>query len=372
MQNNEYLSLLPHQQMQAWFDAAPQASYLIGTDEIIFRVNNLGKEYAKNYGLKSNNFENLSHLVIAEVFHLTNAEEYFLKAMNSQKVSLKHKIQQKYVGEVWLEIEYIPLINVENKITGVALAVQDITIRKKAKAKILVQKNELEELNRVKDRLFSVISHDFRSPLASLRSFFNLLKVQNLETNQIQNILQKIDIQLATTTDFLDNILFWTKSQMNGLQLNSKNLLLKNIINNVTNLLMYNLQEKNIEIENNIAENNAVFADSNTLHLVLRNLIGNAIKFTPQNGIIKLHSKIENNMVHIAIEDNGIGITADDKTKLFQMGKYSKRGTDQETGHGFGLWICKDFIEKNNGTIWVESQINQGSTFWFTLPLENQ
>ncbi|TAE70339.1 MAG: PAS domain-containing sensor histidine kinase [Bacteroidetes bacterium] len=371
MQNNEYISLLPHQQMQAWFDAAPQASYLIGTNGEVFRVNNLGKEYAKNYGLKTDTWENIDHLKFAEIFHLSNANEYFSKASNGQKISFEHKIQQKYVGEVWLEIEYIPLIGNENNITGIALTVQDITLRKKAKAKILAQKNQLEELNRVKDRLFSVISHDFRSPLASLRSFFNLLKVQDLETNQIQNILQKIDIQLATTTDFLDNILFWTKSQMNGLQLEAKNLALKNIVDNIFNLLMYNLQEKNIIVENLIDNNDIVYADLNTLQLVLRNLVGNAIKFTPQNGTIKVYSKLTNNMVHIAVEDNGIGITPEDKEKLFQMGKYSKKGTNQETGSGFGLWICKDFIEKNNGTIWVESELNQGSIFWFTLPLEN-
>ncbi|TAE48574.1 MAG: sensor histidine kinase, partial [Cytophagales bacterium] len=200
--------------------------------------------------------------------------------------------------------------------------------------------------------------------------FFNLLKIQDIDPKQIQYILQKIDIQLATTTDFLDNILFWTKSQMNGLQLERKELSLKDIVNNVANLLLYNSQEKNIEIQNLIQEDNVVLADLNTLHLVLRNLIGNSVKFTPQNGTIKVYSKIENDMVHIAVQDNGVGIREEEKEKLFLMGKYSKKGTEQETGHGFGLWICKDFIEKNNGTIWIESQVNQGTIFWFTLPLK--
>lgn len=369
MQNNNSLTLLTNQ-MQAWFDAAPQASYLIDMNGMIFRVNNLGKEYAQNYGFRTPVWENIPHLAMTEFFKISNAKEYFEEASNGKKISFEHKIQQKYVGEVWLEIEYIPLIDTTQKITGITLTVQDITIRKKAKAKILAQKNELQELNKVKDRLFSVISHDFRSPLAALRSFFNLLKIQDIDPKQIQYILQKIDIQLATTTDFLDNILFWTKSQMNGLQLERKELSLKDIVNNVANLLLYNSQEKNIEIQNLIQEDNVVLADLNTLHLVLRNLIGNSVKFTPQNGTIKIHSKIKNDMVHIAVEDNGVGIREEEREKLFLMGKYSKKGTEQETGHGFGLWICKDFIEKNNGTIWVESQVNQGTVFWFTLPLK--
>lgn len=369
MQNNNSFTLLTNQ-MQAWFDAAPQASYLIDMNGMIFRVNNLGKEYAQNYGFRTPIWENIPHLAMTEFFKISNAKEYFEEASNGKKISFEHKIQQKYVGEVWLEIEYIPLIDTTQKITGITLTVQDITIRKKAKAKILAQKNELQELNKVKDRLFSVISHDFRSPLAALRSFFNLLKIQDIDPKQIQYILQKIDIQLATTTDFLDNILFWTKSQMNGLQLERKELSLKDIVNNVANLLLYNSQEKNIEIQNLIQEDNVVLADLNTLHLILRNLIGNSVKFTPQNGTIKVYSKIENDMVHIAVQDNGVGIREEEKEKLFLMGKYSKKGTEQETGHGFGLWICKDFIEKNNGTIWIESQVNQGTIFWFTLPLK--
>jgi signal transduction histidine kinase len=198
-----------------------------------------------------------------------------------------------------------------------------------------------------------------------------LLKVYEISPEKTKEILNQIDIQLTTTSEFLDNILFWTKSQMKGLQLNFEILNLSDILADVINLVQNTLIQKNILFTNHTAQNIKIFADSQTLHVILRNLIMNAIKFTNVGGHIEIITEIKKEEVNIGIKDSGIGISEETQKTLFQIGKYFAKGTSNETGHGLGLWICKDFIEKNNGKIWLESQINQGSTFWFSLPTKN-
>jgi two-component system, sensor histidine kinase and response regulator len=200
------------------------------------------------------------------------------------------------------------------------------------------QKKELEELNGIKDKLFSIISHEFRSPLNSLKGTLALLKLGALSDEELNVISKELTDKINSTSIFLDNLLNWAKSQMQGI--NPK----------PASLDLYEL------------------ADPNMLNLILRNLISNAIKFSMRGGIIRVQTITENGMNTISVSDSGIGMTEENIKMLFQVQTFTTRGTANERGTGLGLYISKNFIESNGGEIWVESEEGKGSVFNFTVP----
>ncbi len=227
---------------------------------------------------------------------------------------------------------------------------------------------ELEQLNQVKDKFFSIISHDLRSPMNALAGTLDLLEQKNITPDEFQNLSKNLRVQFNHTRTLINNLLDWTLLQMDKLKIQPEKV---NIHQKVDDsfVALQTLYPKNITMENRTDKNIAAFADRNILNLVLRNLILNAIKFTEIGGRIWVESENRDNEIVISVSDNGIGIKPEVKETLFEKTSgYSTRGTANEKGTGLGLILCKEFVEKNGGRIWLESEMGKGTTFYFTLP----
>jgi two-component system sensor histidine kinase/response regulator len=241
-----------------------------------------------------------------------------------------------------------------------------------SKRKIQNQAKELAEINGFKDKLFSIIGHDLRSPLSSLKLTLDLI-ISGLINYKDDDFIDTIE-NLSKSTDeafvLLENLLGWAKSQSGIIDVVPETLDLKELSESVQRLLKLNLKNKSINFIISIDENHKVFADNQMIKTVLRNLISNAIKFTPNEGTISVSSEIEGDKIKVLVNDSGVGIPAENLSKLFNANTPVKTyGTNNEAGSGLGLILCKDFVERNGGLLHVESEEGKGSTFIFTLPL---
>ena len=244
----------------------------------------------------------------------------------------------------------------------------------KMNEEIQTQRDDLRQLNKTKDKLFSIIAHDLKNPFNSIIGFTELMIENSSEYSEEKRLKFLKIIKGSTSKAFslLDNLLIWANSQSGNLDFNPQKINLKQIVSDVISLLEIQAINKDIKILNSVSNNLFVEADKNMLDTILRNLISNAIKFTEIRGEIQISSSTNSNFVEIKVKDNGIGISQGDIDNLFRIEvKHSNIGTANEQGSGLGLILCKDFVEKNNGNLWVESTINEGSEFKFTLPVVN-
>lgn len=258
-------------------------------------------------------------------------------------------------------------IDSDNKKYLVGL-IHDITERKKAE-------NALKELVATKDKLFSIIAHDLRSPFNSIIGFSELL-IENSNDILLEDSEQYIKIinsVAKNTLVLLDNLLNWAKSQTGQLSVHPEKILFSAVVQEIITLSKASAKNKSITLDYYCANQNLeVYVDVNMLNTVLRNLISNAIKFTNTGGHVKVNATLKQDHVEITISDNGIGINKEKCAELFSIATNTTTlGTANENGSGLGLVLCKEFIEKNNGNIWVESEEKKGSNFIFTLPIYN-
>lgn len=253
---------------------------------------------------------------------------------------------------------------------------------KKAKKTISLQNKELEthreqlkDLNASKDKFFSIIAHDLRNPIAG---FLNLTEIlssnfeifSESESKKFIDVMNQASIQLY---NLLENLLQWSKSQTNSISHKPKYISVKKMAENTIDTLMVNIENKNLKINFNINEKLVAFVDENMITTVIRNLISNAIKFSHPDGKITLRGIQKDDLIELSVIDNGIGIKKEDQEKLFRIDQnVTTIGTSKERGTGLGLILCKEFVEKNNGKIWMESDLNKGSTFMFTIPRKDK
>ncbi len=231
---------------------------------------------------------------------------------------------------------------------------------------------QLSVLNSTKDRFFSIIAHDLRNPFHTVSGFAEILikDYKTLSYEKIDRFLKLIFTSSINGNKLLENLLQWSRSQTGRIAYDPVNLNLSTIIQEVINLLDGDALHKNISLQPIIDHSLTVLADENMVKTILRNLISNAIKFTPNNGSIFIKTTSMQNEVEVTIEDTGVGIPTDTLPRLFQIDKaITTKGTAQEPGTGLGLLLCKEFIEKHNGKIWIKSEVGKGSKFRFTLPL---
>jgi two-component system, sensor histidine kinase and response regulator len=233
---------------------------------------------------------------------------------------------------------------------------------------------QLKDLNATKDKFFSIIAHDLKNPFNTLMGFTELL-LDNLDDYTTDKLREFIGILHETSKQsyaLLENLLEWSRSQTGTIQLNKEVLNIYDIAEENVNLLLNQAAKKRIQLGNDLNPSDKVFADANMIRTVIRNLISNAIKYTLENGRVTISSEKDNDKLIIAIKDTGLGIKPENKEKLFRIDlNYTTRGTADEGGTGLGLILCREFINKNGGEIWVESVFGEGSTFKFTLPLKN-
>ncbi len=232
-----------------------------------------------------------------------------------------------------------------------------------------MQKKELSDLNSLKNKLFSVISHDLKSPLYALRNLFQNIHTYNLPAREVKLMVPDVLNDLNYTIGLMENLLQWSKSQMQADGVRAQEINLSQLIDDVVKLLRLQAEAKKVCLESQVQEPIHVYADKDMIHLVLRNLVSNAIKFTPSNGHITIGINQLSYFVEVYVEDTGTGISEEALRKINEGNFYTTRGTASESGTGLGLMLCKEFLTKNGGQMQIESKPGQGSTFSFTLPL---
>jgi signal transduction histidine kinase len=234
--------------------------------------------------------------------------------------------------------------------------------------------NQLEALNDKKDKFFSIISHDLKSPIGALIQLGYILQKTHTDIpiHEREELIQTISNSAKKTYNLLENLLLWSRTETGKLLPEPMKFDLRVSIEETLDLLRHNIAQKKIQVVVDLKDNIKVYADKNMVSTVFRNLISNAIKFVHENGTISISSKmnIANHNVMIRICDNGVGIDPEVLPKLFDLdSKYSTKGTQNEKGAGLGLKLCNEFITKNKGKIEVESELGNGSTFKIELPL---
>lgn len=236
------------------------------------------------------------------------------------------------------------------------------------------QKEKLEGLNRLKDKLFSILAHDLKTPFQSILGFSDLIKTDynDLDDQEIREYIDLINDSAHSYYELLENLLKWSRSQTGGLSYEPLNINLEQLANKSLDLNKQKLDQKGISVYNNIPANFQAFADESMLYSVIHNLFGNAIKFTPPKGNIEFGCERKEDHLIMSIKDTGVGIPENIQKTLFTVGEtISRPGTNGEPGTGLGLLICKEFISKNKGNIWFESSSEKGTTFYFTLPVSS-
>lgn len=248
--------------------------------------------------------------------------------------------------------------------------------RAKANSLLISQKQELQEANAVKSKLFSVISHDLRSPLTSMHGLLQIMKNNDdVDEGALKEFVKHANAVTSNAVNLLDNLLYWSASQMKRAIPKYSAVNLSEVVQEIQELIEPLLQTKHIHFINAVNTSHTAYADASDVNLVLRNLVSNAIKFTPAGGRITVSSREkEDGTTEISVIDTGVGISESVRLKLFTHEQSTLKGTDNEKGTGLGLILCKEFVERNGGKIWVGPETGQGCIFCFTLrrhPAEN-
>jgi len=239
------------------------------------------------------------------------------------------------------------------------------------KEKVEESELQLKELNATKDKFFSILAHDLKNPFSNLYSMSELISVnyENMDEEDKILTLQKINKSAEFIYNLLDNLLTWSKSQRGRIDYNPGIFNLSTLVQVNMNLHRIHAENKGVILESEVQDEIMAFGDREMINTVLRNLVNNAVKFTAKGGSVMVGVQENEGMLQLTVKDQGIGISAENIQKLFHIDlKFKTKGTGGETGTGLGLILCKDFVEKNGGRIWCESQEGSGSSFYFTVP----
>lgn len=248
---------------------------------------------------------------------------------------------------------------------------EELLIRVKTHLDLKEAREKLIELNATKDKFFRIIAHDLKSPFNSIIGLTDLImkRTEDFSPDKIKEFMGLLHSTSTTTYKLLENLLTWARSQSGAIPYSPEKMSLKYVVLDNITLLNNSAKNKGISLIEQIDDTEMVFADRNMITTVVRNLLSNAIKFTPENGIIKVNSIHSDNEMIISVEDNGVGMSLKNQNKLFRIDMHhTTQGTNDEKGTGLGLILCKEFIDKHNGRIWVESEVGKGSTFKFSIP----
>ncbi|MDZ7659611.1 HAMP domain-containing sensor histidine kinase [Fodinibius sp.] len=227
---------------------------------------------------------------------------------------------------------------------------------------------ELEELNKVKNKMMAIIAHDLRSPMTSMQGIFYLLKDEDLQMEEIREIASNLEVTVQQNINMMDNLLSWANSQMRGLEIDVESVSAFDIVEEIFENCSFQAEHKSLKLVNNVDPKLTVKADVNLFKLIIRNLVNNAIKFSHEGDTVTVSAEEVSEEVVFKVKDTGIGIPKDQQDSIFSFQGHSRSGTNNENGSGLGLQLCKEFVEKQNGTIDLESTEGEGSTFYVSLP----
>jgi two-component system sensor histidine kinase/response regulator len=249
---------------------------------------------------------------------------------------------------------------------------QKTLLQEQTLSKLNAANEELLKANQDKDKFLKILAHDLKNPMFAISGFSDLLikNFRKYDESTIEKQLGIINTTTKKTYDLLEELLLWTRSQSGKIPFEPRTVQLKKVCDDVLSLLNESAATKQIEIISEIDAGLELHADVDMLRTILRNLISNAIKFTHENGQIILRAEQQDTDMIITVSDNGIGMSQEVVSKLWQIAElYTSPGTKGEKGTGLGLMLCKEFVEKHNGRIWVESEVGKGSDFKIALPV---
>jgi signal transduction histidine kinase len=274
--------------------------------------------------------------------------------------------------KVYLEADIL-FLN-DNKINNdfTIIKLQDLTSFREDAIRTKEQSAELEQLNQLKDRIFSIIAHDLRGPLVNLSEVLKMIANDQITTEEFKTLSPTLSKDIIYTTDLLENILHWSRSQLKGFGIKKEFFNLRNLIINEINYHLPAATSKQIQIIHDVFPSEMVYADILMIQIVMRNIINNAIKFCHKDCEIHITAAYQREgMMLVCIQDTGVGIPAHLVDKLFKDENITTRGTFNEKGTGLGLMVCKDFMKRNDGDITVSSKEGHGAKFCITIPTAN-
>jgi PAS domain S-box-containing protein len=372
--NEAYVFTEKDQCYYSLFNTVKDAIFIQDRDGVILEAN-LGAE--KMYGYPSAYFKGKTPAAFSAYTTDDNKQikNSFEKAFQGEPQKLEFwGIRSN--GEIFPKEIYLYKGFFGGKDVVIAMA-NDITERKQTEAQFEAYTKQLQDLIETRDKIYSIVAHDLRSSFSSILGLSELLTEdwKSIEDSRKQIFAKNIFIAADGSYKLLQNLLDWSKNQSGILEYEPTLFDMCGVINEILSLYRIQSSQKNITILSEVITPTFVYADVNMVQSILRNLISNAIKFTPENGRVWVticDSKTENddNMVCLSVHDNGVGISRERIEKLFDSKINSTTiGTANEQGTGLGILICKEMAEKNHGRLWVESEEGTGSTFSFTLPL---
>lgn len=303
----------------------------------------------------------------ADLFHDFNEVLSLVHNHDKKVIETTRLVREQ---EKHLRIESIYLVDRKNVINGTILLFEDITSLRETNAKLIKQAAELQELNKLKDKYFSILSHDLKGPIFGVKELIHLAQTGLISQKEFFEILPEVSKSMEQVALLLENLLAWTSSQLRGEYVQISDFNIDKVIHEQTNLLERIAKSKEIliELENNNTSNRA-YADKNMIALVFRNLLSNAIKFSEPQGKIRVVTHDEDKCVKISIQDYGKGISKENLTKILQGVPFSTQGKNRETGTGLGLALVKEYIEKNKGKLEISTVEGEGSIFSIYIPL---
>ena len=357
--------------MNALMDNIPDTIYFKDTASNFTRIN---KAQQKTLGVKTaeeavgkSDFDFFDHAHAQKAFE----EERYIMSRDKPMISRIEKIHTTD-GWKWFSATKVPLKNDANDIIGLAGISRDITDLKLMEETLRQNEQYLKNMNAEKDKLFSIIAHDLRSPFNSFIMLTDMFmnKEYGITPDDMKSTALLMQKAASNLSDLLDNLLDWSRIQRGLLDVDMVEIALLPLTENVIAALDEMIHSKQISIDNKISSEYLLWADRNMLNSIIRNLLGNALKFTPRDGKISIEAGIKNNYYTISVADNGIGMPVKIKNNLFKIdGKTGRKGTEDEATSGLGLILVKEFLGKQNGYIEVQSEENKGSTFTAYLPL---
>jgi signal transduction histidine kinase len=319
-----------------------------------------------------NNAEYRNRMAKLEILYETEKKERENKLLRLENEARERTIRQQKAVIIFVSVLSILLLVLLVIVYKSFKARQKYTKALEEQNRILTtSENKLREMNAAKDKLFSIISHDLRSPFATMALIIDNLRfgLTTGRTEKVYDTISSLEGTIKHTQTLIDNLLEWSRAEAGRIEFKPRNLDMANLVTNTLPLLESVAVTKNIKIQQFLDKGAMVNVDEDMLKTVLRNLISNAIKFTPRGGQITVVVRCIDSIVETSVIDTGVGIPPDKIDNIFNDEATIKtKGTENESGTGLGLILCKEFIAKHNGKIYVSSELDKGSKFTFTLP----
>ena len=349
------------------FENSPAAVSIIEPDTTMSMVNN---EYCKLSGYSKDEAIGMSWTRQITPTDLEIFKEFYLRTKDKHPYDVPYKHEfafYKKDGE--LRNAILLVVNLSNNKKMATFT--DITEDKQIEQALIESEAKLRESNNTKNKIFNIIAHDLRSPFNAILGFSNLLQENytQYDEKKRERYIEIVNNSAKQVYNLLDNLLNWSRTQIGKFVFNPKKQSLDKILTEVTKLNKNNAEMKDIKLSYSLSKDINIYADYDMMEIILRNLISNAIKFTHKNGEVTIKANQDKDNVIISVSDTGVGIKQEKLQKLFDISeKTSTAGTENEKGTGLGLLLCKEFVEKHDGKIWVESKIEKGSKFIFSIP----